>query len=358
MALGLLGGLGIAQTALGAFNSIMGINSNKQNLAWQREQLESQQNYGREMFEKQNQAENERLALQHQWNVEAAEKSQEYAKEMYNYTNYESQVEHMKNAGLNPALLNGGSGQGGQASAGAKQEAGQVMSPMGIQVALQAQQTAAQTNLINAQAKNVQSQTVRQEMENLIGSSIDLVEKISNIRKSKSDTEKVQNEIKGIQKNMEYIDSQIDVLKKDGLKKEQETELLKFQNGINNLLKNATHWENGKEIDFNQATIEKFFGEISKDIKTWDKESQQALFDKQVLERLQKDISLIVQGKLDELTMSSKDAALKIKQYQRDDFELKQDSAFAAMLDDLGSDGRYGRVLSNLFRALVQVIGK
>lgn len=206
MALGLLGGLGIAQTALGAFNSVMGIASNNQNLAWQREQLESQQNFGREMFEKQNQAENERLALQHKWNVEAAEKSQEYAKEMYNYTNYESQVEHMKNAGLNPALMNGGSGQGGQASAGAKQEAGQVMSPMGIQVALQAQQTAAQTNLINAQAKNVQSQTVRQEMENLIGSSIDLVEKISNIRKSKSDTEKVQNEIKDIQKNMEFVD--------------------------------------------------------------------------------------------------------------------------------------------------------
>ena len=116
---------------------------------------------------------------------------------------------------------------------------------------------------------------------------------------------------------MEYVDSQIEILKKEGLKKDQETELLKFQNGINNLLKNASHWENGKEIDFNQATIEKFFGEVSKDIKTWDKESQQALFDKQVLERLQKDISLIVQGKLDELTMSSKDAALKIKQYQR-----------------------------------------
>ena len=38
--------------------------------------------YGREMWEKQNQAENERMALQNQWNKDAAAQSQQYAKEM------------------------------------------------------------------------------------------------------------------------------------------------------------------------------------------------------------------------------------------------------------------------------------
>ena len=34
-------------------------------------------------------------------------------KEMWDYTNYENQVEHMKNAGLNVGLMYGGSGGGG-----------------------------------------------------------------------------------------------------------------------------------------------------------------------------------------------------------------------------------------------------
>ena len=42
-------------------------------------------------------------------NKEAAAQSQEYAKEMFYYTGYENQVKQMKAAGLNPALLNGGS---------------------------------------------------------------------------------------------------------------------------------------------------------------------------------------------------------------------------------------------------------
>ena len=34
-------------------------------------------------------------------------------KEMWDYTNYENQVEYMKNAGLNVGLMYGGSGGGG-----------------------------------------------------------------------------------------------------------------------------------------------------------------------------------------------------------------------------------------------------
>ena len=70
--------------------------------------------YGREMWEKQNQAENDRMALQNQWNKEAAAQSQQYAKEMFDYTGYENQVKQMKAAGLNPALMNGGGGTAGK----------------------------------------------------------------------------------------------------------------------------------------------------------------------------------------------------------------------------------------------------
>jgi hypothetical protein len=38
---------------------------------------------------------------------------QELAMDMWNQTNYKAQVDHMKKAGLNPALMYGSAGQGG-----------------------------------------------------------------------------------------------------------------------------------------------------------------------------------------------------------------------------------------------------
>ena len=113
---------------------------NKKALEWQKEQWQQQMQYGREMWEKQNEAEDNRMALQNQWNKEAAAQSQQYAKEMFDYTGYENQVKQMKAAGLNPALMNGGGGSAGQASAGAEVQPAQAFQPMGIQMALQAQQ--------------------------------------------------------------------------------------------------------------------------------------------------------------------------------------------------------------------------
>ena len=117
------------------------------------------------------------MEQQNQWNKEAAERSQEYAKERFDYTGYENQVKQMKAAGLNPALLNGGSGSPGQAH-GATVNPATAMQPMGLQVALQAQQTAAQTALLNAEAEKTRSETTAQKVENLVGIGIDLVKKL------------------------------------------------------------------------------------------------------------------------------------------------------------------------------------
>ena len=147
--------------------------------------------YGREMWEKQNQAENDRMVLQNQWNKEAAEQSQQYAKEMFDYTGYENQVKQMKAAGLNPALMNGGGGSAGQASAGAEVQPAQAFQPMGIQMALQAQQVMANTQLANAQAQKTRAEATAQNMQNLVGSSIDLAQKIGEIGRTKQDRKSV-----------------------------------------------------------------------------------------------------------------------------------------------------------------------
>ena len=76
----------------GLTNTITGAVQNKKALEWQKQQWQQQMQYGREMWEKQNTAENKRMALQNQWNKEAAAQSQQYAKEMFDYTGYENQV--------------------------------------------------------------------------------------------------------------------------------------------------------------------------------------------------------------------------------------------------------------------------
>jgi hypothetical protein len=176
------------------------------------------------MWEKQNQAENDRMVLQNQWNKEAAEQSQQYAKDMFDYTGYENQVKQMKAAGLNPALMNGGGGSAGQASAGAEVQPAQAFQPMGIQMALQAQQVMANTQLANAEADKTRAEATAQNMQNLIGNSIDLAQKIGEIGRTKQEKKNLEvtynktvNEVKKVQEEVNNLmpqgDAQIITIK-------------------------------------------------------------------------------------------------------------------------------------------------
>lgn len=351
--LGLLGKGGGLITGLA--NTITGAVQNKKALAWQKEQWQQQMQYGREMWEKQNEAENERMALQNQWNKEAAAQSQQYAKEMFDYTGYENQVKQMKAAGLNPALMNGGGGSAGQASAGAEEQPAQAFQPMGIQMALQAQQIMANTQLANAQAQKTKAEATAQNMENLVGSSIDLAQKIGEIGRTKQEKKNLEatynktvNEVKKIQEEVNNLVLQGDVLKEN-------KELLEFQNGVNRIIKNGTHYDgNGNEMDWQQSVLIKYFGPIGKEMAQWDKDEQQALFDKGVLERLMKDIDAIATGKANEFSLAGMKFDLMQKQWEREDFELEQDKAASKLLEEMTGEGEYARLLGKFLKVLLR----
>ena len=80
------------------------------------------------------------------------------------------------------------------------------------------------------------------------------------------------------------------------------------------------------------------------------------LFDKNILERLSKDIELIAQGKLDEMTKPTQEVQLLLKQYERDDWELEQDRAFSDMLENLTGQGEYSRLLGKILNVFVKVM--
>lgn len=340
----------------GLANTITGAIQNKQALAWQKEQWQQQMQYGKEMWEKQNQAEGERMALQNQWNKEAAEQSQQYAKEMFDYTGYENQVKQMKAAGLNPALMNGSGGSAGQASAGANVQPAQAYQPMGIQMALQAQQVMANTQLANAQADKTRAEATAQNMQNLIGSSIDLIQKVGEIRKNKKDVEEVEQKIENLKKTAKATEESIKLIKANVENKEVQTRIAQFQDDINNVIKSSGYFENGKSYAWEDTLIEKYYAGFKSDISEFSYNEKKMLFDKEILERLSKDMALIAQGKLDEMTKPTEELQLLVKQYERDEWELEQDKAFSDMLENLTGQGEYSRLLGKILNVFVKVM--
>ena len=77
------------------------------------------------------------------------------------------------------------------------------------------------------------------------------------------------------------------------------------------------------------------------------------LFDKDVLDKLSKDIEIIAKGKLDELRKPTQEVKLMLKKYERDDWELRQDKAFSKMLDEMTGQGDYARLLGKVIQMIV-----
>lgn len=349
--------MGLLNFVGGLASTITGIRQNKKALAWQKEQWQQSMDYGREMWEKQDQAEMKRMALQYQWNKEAAEQSQKYAKEMFDYTGYENQVRQMKAAGLNPALMNGAGGSPGQASAGTEVQPAQAFQPLGIQMALQAQQVMANTKLTNAQAQKTRAEATAQNMQNLVGSSIDLVQKIGEIGKTKQEKENLEATYTKTVEEVKKIQEEVNNLKLQGEVLKENKELLAFQNGVNRIIKNGIYYDTkGAKMDWQQSVILKYFGPIGKDVIQWEKDEQQALFDKGVLERLMKDIDAIATGKANEFSLSGMKFDLMQKEWERADFELEQDKAASKLLDEMTGEGEYAKLLGKFLKVLLRYI--
>lgn len=336
----------------GIAGTIAGAVSSAKDRDMQRELQQKQMEYGREMYALQSKDEKERMELQNQWNKEAAEKSQEYAKEMFDYTGYENQVKQMKAAGLNPALINGGSGSAGQAH-GATVNPATAMQPMGLQVSLQAQQIAAQTALTNAQAEKIRSETTAQKVENLVGIGIDLAKKVAEIRKSKKDTEEVEQKIDNLKKTADATEESIKLIKANVANKEVQTRIAQFQDDMNNVIKSSSWFEDGKSHGWEDTVIERYYKSFKKDMATLSHDEKRMLFDKKVLDKLSKDIGLIAQGRLDELTKPTQELQLLIKKYEREDWQLEQDQAFSKMLDEMTGMGEYAKLLGSIVKMIV-----
>jgi tetrahydromethanopterin S-methyltransferase subunit G len=184
------GSSGLIGTITGGISQALG-------LSWSpRKAMQEQMKYNKEI-----------MAIQNQYQQQAAAKSQQYAKDYWDYTNTENQVQHLKNAGLNIGLMYGQNGAGGMgASGGAKQASPEQPQGNPVAMALQTQQIEQQRRMNDAQIALAEAQARKADEE---------ANKIGGV------------DIEEAKKRIEEMDAKIDELIASKKLKEVETELSK-----------------------------------------------------------------------------------------------------------------------------------
>ena len=195
------------------------------------------------------------MALQNQYQQQAAEKSQQYAKDYWDYTNAENQVNHLKNAGLNVGLMYGQSGAGGMgASGGAHQASPEQPQGNPVGMALQVQQLEQQRRMNDAQIALAEAQADKAGAE---------ANKIAGV-----DT---QEALKRIQE----VDQKIDLMVKEGNYKDALTQLTNAKEETEKVLKTLRESEEvltRANISTAFATATKYSEEAR--VLFWEKENE------------------------------------------------------------------------------------
>lgn len=178
MGFGKLFTAGLAKSGASSLTGLMtGSISQALGLSWSPERaMQEQEAYNKRI-----------MALQNQYQQQAAAQSQQYAKDYWDYTNAENQVKHLKNAGLNIGLMYGQSGAGGMgASGGARQESPDQAQGNPIGMALQVQQIEQQRRMNDAQISLAEAEAEKAGAEAEKISGVDTQEALTRIEEAGS----------------------------------------------------------------------------------------------------------------------------------------------------------------------------
>lgn len=123
--------------------------------------------------------------------------------EMWLKTGYTGQMEQLKKAGLNPGLLYGMGGAGGQSMGGSGGTPSGASAPQGAAISMEIGMQNAQRKLIEAQTENIQADTANKPLEGkkIEAGTLNLI--------AGTETEKVKKELGEIQVNIAQIEEDI-----------------------------------------------------------------------------------------------------------------------------------------------------
>ena len=245
------------------------------------EMLKSQSEFNRRMtklqdsIEKLTNAQEQKTAAEYFY-------TQAQERKVWDYTNYENQVKHLKEAGLNTAPLYGQGGGSGSAAGGGSAAGVGLPSSTGVGMGIQWEQMEAQKELAKAQAAKTNAEAAK-----LMTTDTENVE---------SNTEKNKQDIEESKKRIEALTSQIH-------KTNEESKGIEFNNYLNDLRKGitlqgevngVTAWTKGFDKLFKENELQKMLAEWG--IST--KEYYEAQNDKEIAMRLRDSLDEIANGKI------------------------------------------------------------
>ena len=271
--------------------------------------------------------EKEKMALQAKYNKEQADYSQQLALDMWNKTNYEEQVKHMQAAGLNPALLYSKGGPGGSTSGAGTAAPVSEGTTQAIGMGLQAKQIA----IGQAQQMAETAKTVAEAA------------KISGV-----DTESVKTSIKKMLQDIEASKTGQAEAEARTEKTKAETKVTEFTNWLNEAKKKMTYWENGESGNYADAKAELDFQRVMTEQYGLSKQEAEYIQDKKIINKLEKHLDEIVNGKVAVYHEQIEKAKQAKNDTARKRWELEQDKALSDIIDEIGGDGKYGRLLGKI----------
>lgn len=132
------------------------------------------------------------MDIQNRYNEKMAKNNQQRNKDLWDYTNYENQKQHMKNAGLNPALMYGTGGGGGVSATGAQGQGVTQPTDRSIEMGLKQQGLGLQLASIASQVELNKSQAEKNkvEAEKIAGADTKVAEKEAEMLESQRDFNK------------------------------------------------------------------------------------------------------------------------------------------------------------------------
>lgn len=216
-------------------------------------------------------------------NKEQAKYSQGLAKEYWDYTNWENQVSHLKNAGLNPALMYGRGGSGGQTGGGKAEgvsqpeqkqmQIAQNAQAMGLQLAnlesqIKVNESVAEKNKAEAEKMSgVDTEVARADIEKVIAETANekirkgliyadtrLKDAMEELGRSKVD--EIEWNIRNIEKSIELMERNIDMANIDIEVKSRtkETEIQRAVETLKNTMADTILKMSGNKVNNAEAT--------------------------------------------------------------------------------------------------------
>nr|DAI78710.1 MAG TPA: DNA pilot protein [Microviridae sp.] len=271
--------------------------------------------------------EQEKMALQAKYNKEQADYSQQLALDMWNATNYESQVEHMKAAGLNPALLYSKGGAGGSTAGAGTAAPVSEGTTQAVGMGLQAKQIA----IGQAQQMAETAKTVAEAA------------KISGV-----DTDSVKTSIKKMLQDIEASKAGQEATEAGTAKTKAETKVIDFTNWLNDAKKKMTYWKDGEAGNYADTQAMTEFKRMLTEQYGLTTQEAEYVQNKEIIDRLEKHLDEIVNGKVALYHEQVEKAKQAKNETARKRWELEQDKALSDIIDQMGGDGKYGRLLGKI----------